>query len=358
MQKGRLSGLDALRGLAAIVVVLCHYTVGYSDVTGHPFHPSFTVPDGHYGVELFFIISGFVIFMTLDRCPHPYDFVASRISRLIPAFWTCMFLTATATVVLGLYWMPRLGVRSVVANMTMAPRLFGRPAIDPSYWTLAYELVFYVLAAIAFYGGGSRRTELFCAVWLLLSLASHLVGLEHIPERLNLLLALEWAPFFVIGVMLYRIRHAGRTRARILVLGAALAMCLFGPHWSFRPIHSVVFLGLIAVFTGLVWLGTMNGSPLARLLPLVFLGDISYSLYLIHQVIGFAVIERATPLGLSANVLVVVTTGLAVLLALAIGRVAEKPGQRLLRAVFARHRPRFVSKPRSPVEARARPPAP
>jgi peptidoglycan/LPS O-acetylase OafA/YrhL len=342
-QKGRLSGLDALRGLAAIAVVLHHYTVGFSEVTGLPFTPSFTVPDGHYGVELFFIISGFVIIMTLDRSPHPYDFVASRISRLIPAFWTCMFLTAAASVLLGMRWMPKLGLRSIVANMTMAPRLFGLPAIDPSYWTLAYELVFYVLAALAYYAGGRRRIAIFWSGWLALSVCSHLIGIERIPDTIKLLLALQWAPFFVIGVMLYRIRLEGWMAFEFLVLAAALTMCLFGPNWSFRAIHSGIFLALVATFTGLVWLGTMPDSPLARLLPLVFLGDISYSLYLIHQVIGFAFIERATRFEIGADWAVLLATCLAVLAAVGIGKLAEKPGQRMLRAAFARHRSKFVS---------------
>jgi len=62
----RLRGLDSLRGMAALAVVLYHYTFGYTQVVGrHMPGLDLIATDGHFGIYLFFIISGFVIFMTL-----------------------------------------------------------------------------------------------------------------------------------------------------------------------------------------------------------------------------------------------------------------------------------------------------
>ena len=83
--EGRLQELDALRGLAALVVVLFHYTSRYDVVFGHNSAPLVSAPWGHFGVNLFFGISGFVIFMTLGRTQTPADFIVSRFSRLYPA---------------------------------------------------------------------------------------------------------------------------------------------------------------------------------------------------------------------------------------------------------------------------------
>ena len=90
---GRVRELDVLRGLAAAAVVLFHYTVRYGALYGYPAPPSVRVPTGFYGVEVFFCISGFVIFMTLDRTRRPMDFVVSRVSRLWPAYIVAIAVT-------------------------------------------------------------------------------------------------------------------------------------------------------------------------------------------------------------------------------------------------------------------------
>lgn len=83
--KKRLIELDALRGIAALSVVIYHYTTRYNSLYGHD---SFL--DNNYfhycsqGVQLFFMISGFVIFLTLNHIKKPMDFVISRFSRLYP----------------------------------------------------------------------------------------------------------------------------------------------------------------------------------------------------------------------------------------------------------------------------------
>lgn len=74
---GRLQGLDALRGLAALAVVLFHYTARFDELFATTPQSSLSFPNGHYGVDLFFIISGFVIFMTLQRMRRPADFLVS-----------------------------------------------------------------------------------------------------------------------------------------------------------------------------------------------------------------------------------------------------------------------------------------
>jgi peptidoglycan/LPS O-acetylase OafA/YrhL len=80
----RLLELDVFRGLAALAVVLFHYTTVYERTYDHHDEMLFDFSLGHYGVQLFFIISGFVIFMTLNRTKSALDFVVSRFSRLYP----------------------------------------------------------------------------------------------------------------------------------------------------------------------------------------------------------------------------------------------------------------------------------
>lgn len=93
----RLAEVDALRGIAAMSVVLFHYTTRFTELFAPPYSPTISFQNGHYGVNLFFIISGFVIFMTLERTSKPMDFVISRFSRLFPAYWFAIFLTYSIT---------------------------------------------------------------------------------------------------------------------------------------------------------------------------------------------------------------------------------------------------------------------
>ena len=94
----RLLELDALRGLAALAVVLFHYTVYYGKTVDHADNPWFRFSYGHYGVMLFFMISGFVILMTLDRTKTVWDFAVARFCRLYPVYWAAMLFDFHAPV--------------------------------------------------------------------------------------------------------------------------------------------------------------------------------------------------------------------------------------------------------------------
>ena len=96
MGNKRITELDALRGFAAACVVIYHFTHRYNDMFQHSFHVPHWLHYGNLGVQLFFIISGFVIFLTLNRTQKATDFIVSRLSRLYPAYWVAIALTFTA----------------------------------------------------------------------------------------------------------------------------------------------------------------------------------------------------------------------------------------------------------------------
>ncbi len=90
----RFEELDVLRGVATVAVVVFHYSGQATRYfTGFPFHFKL----GEHGVQLFFGISGFVIFMTLEKTQRLRDFVVSRFSRLYPAYWTTLAILVAAT---------------------------------------------------------------------------------------------------------------------------------------------------------------------------------------------------------------------------------------------------------------------
>ncbi|HYC14622.1 MAG TPA: acyltransferase [Stellaceae bacterium] len=343
----RLRGLDALRGVAVSAVLLHHYTANYARVTERPLDTTLFLPDGHYGVELFFVISGFVIFMTLEHCRDALEFAVSRFARLVPAFLACLAISS-----LALWWIPIEGMQPLsaarlLANLTMMPKLFLEQPIDGVYWTLVHEIGFYCLAGAGFFLAGPKRVEPLCFAWLCVAFFCR-TGAVDVPFQLWILAGVQYAPQFTLGILVY-LWHAGRARpSTLILLGFALAICITGPVWSLRPISGPLYILVVAGATALVALGSRDGSFLGRIAPLVFLGDISYPLYLLHQNLGYIVIHHFTAWGSGADLAMLGATAFAVALAYAISRWVEKPARAWLRASLARppvHAPASAAPP-------------
>ena len=120
-----------------------HFTTRYQEQIGHVGGMPVDLLAGKYGVYLFFLISGFVIFMTLERTRTAADFVVSRFSRLFPAYWAAFLLTATVVYTVGLP-LQQLPASQALLNLTMVQEILGAEHLDGSYWTLQIELFFYV----------------------------------------------------------------------------------------------------------------------------------------------------------------------------------------------------------------------
>lgn len=325
---GRVIELDALRGLAALAVVAFHYTGFYDREVGH-LHPlGFEFPAGNYGVHLFFLISGFVIFMTLERTRTAMDFVVSRFSRLYPAYWTAIAITASVVYTIG---MPqqRLPLPDLLVNLTMIQQILGPEHLDGSYWTLEVELFFYAQMLLWFMLGQLRRIHWIIALWLAMAVGYAVTEQRHVHFSYTVreLLLLRHIPFFALGILFYRIhtRHAhpgelGRNLAMIV-------LCLLAIAVSKEPVYLVVAAVCTAIFAMFVagWLRWLDRPLFA------YLGTISYSLYLLHQAIGFALINLMERSGLHSWAAVAVALFAALTLASLLTWMVERPAMRAIR---------------------------
>lgn len=275
----RLTAVDSLRGLAALSVVLFHYTYNFDVKYGHS-SPVPSWPYGYFGVQLFFAVSGFVIFMTVDRSERLRDFVVSRFARLYPVYWVCVTTTWVVVLLIG----PsdrRVGVSTYLANLTMFQSFVGFRLVDGVYWTLRVELTFYLAIGIAFWLGWLRGKRLTALIifWLTLSLALRLSS-GSLPHGADLTVVTDalYAHLFVAGMCFYLAQSQGWSRLRLLGVLQAVPFAFLG-GW----IEGVVTIGLL----GLLWLAIADKLPVLRWAPLVWLGGISYALYLIHQNLGY-----------------------------------------------------------------------
>lgn len=325
----RLAQLDALRGIAALAVVLFHYTTRYDQLYGHPVAPLFSVPLGYLGVNLFFMISGFVIFMTLARTERATDFVVSRFSRLYPAYWGALLLTFTLTHAIGL---PdkTVGWEALLVNVTMVQGFFGVPHVDSVYWTLEVELLFYFWALLSYRLGATAglRNLLFACLALRLVYAGFAFFLHiDLPWMGQRWLLLPYICWFALGVAIYRLsREDARSRWDWALAGAALAVMAIADGVGWAALAVGFFLVLYGAARGR-W--TWLEHPL-----LLGLGAISYTLYLVHENIGWAVLRRLEAWGVEVNVAILLTIGLAMALAYGLTACVERPAMRWIRARY------------------------
>lgn len=321
----RVGELDALRGLAALGVVAFHYTTFYQQEQGHLQPLGFGFPAGNYGVHLFFLISGFVIFMTLERTRRAMDFAVSRFSRLFPAYWAAMAITAAVVYTVGLP-AQRIPPIDLAANLTMVQDLLGFLQLDGSYWTLQAELFFYVQMLFWFALGQLKRIHWIITAWLVMTVIHALTQQSHVHFSYTLreLLLLRHIPFFAMGILFYRLHtRSGDPRANAALIG--LALVAIGV--SYAPAYLLAGLACCAIFALFV-AGKLRGL---RAAPFVFLGGMSYSLYLLHQAIGFALIHRFEAAGVPSLVAVAATALAMLALAAALTYGVERPAMRGIR---------------------------
>ncbi|MEV4570647.1 acyltransferase [Nonomuraea sp. NPDC049419] len=358
-ENGRLAELDLLRFLAALAVVAFHYLVAYASVWGD--RPAELFPAlaplaglGILGVELFFIISGFVILMSVWGRGLG-AFARSRLVRLYPAYWLSL---AAIAVLYGLTAAkplnPKLSPAEYLVNATMFQRLFKITDASGVYWSLWAELRFYLLIAILVIVGVTyRRVLVFGGVWL----AAVVIARQLENPVVDEIVMPKYAPYFVAGMALYLIHKHGNAWLPWLYVLAG-----YGLSWesALGRVHSridaagfknmpvtdagvIVTITLVFAATALVALGLVRLRP-SRLLTA--LGGTTYPLYLFHSVIAVALIPLLVG-DLPPWAVVTITTLTAIVVSYLVYSFAERPIQRLLKP---RRSPQITSAPVVQVE--------
>lgn len=333
----RLRALDGLRLVAALAVCFYHYTAR-SDMTKHwGADPSDLFPRvssvaayGPIGVQLFFLISGFVICMSgWGRSVRA--FAASRVARVYPAYWVALGLLVAAMVV----WPQVSGTPradDVLVNLTLLQVPAGAPRILGVDWTLWVEAWFYVLFALAvlWRGGASRARVLrFCWVWLVASL---LVTSMEVP-LLDELLQPDYAPFFVGGMALYLVHRFGSTPGLWALVAVSFALGqrrvvvdLWHPGTDMYIQRSgIVVIGVVAASYLLVGAVALGWLGWARWRWLTTAGLLTYPFYLLHEHLGWYVITWLSDRGVDPHVVLVVTIAGMLGLAWLVHRLVERP---------------------------------
>ncbi|MFD5430245.1 acyltransferase family protein [Streptomyces sp. NPDC127084] len=358
-RRGRIAALDGLRLLAALMVVAYHYLAwrgSWPAPTEITFPTAFPFAVyGWLGVELFFLISGFVICMSCWGRSLG-DFFVSRVSRLYPAYWLAVLTTSAVLLLVPGGWDPHPWP-DILINLTMLNEPLGVRSVDAVYWTLFAELRFYLLFAIVAWRGLTyRRVVVFCCVWAVAGLAFHKTG----DEALRVMIMPTFCWYFIAGMafyLMYRFRPTPLLTGIVLVcFGASVSSARLVwrntldhfdrqiPFWPVALILVACFALMALVATGrLSW---MNWRWLG------YAGATTYPLYLLHEKIGWEIIGVLAPY-VPGYLLVGLLTACMLVAAYLVHRLVEKPvsgwlKHRLNRAVAESARQREDASQRTP----------
>jgi peptidoglycan/LPS O-acetylase OafA/YrhL len=346
----RVVELDVLRGLAALSVLLFHYLTRFGELHRDAQHPAIGWSLGSYGMQFFFMISGFVICMTLERTRRSLDFVVSRFSRLYPVYWASIIVT---TAVVWTFGLPGLEVplRDTIANLTMVQTMLGFQSVDGVYWSLLVELKFYIVMLVIFACGLLPTLRWLVLAWIPLAFAvNHAYAFTSYGHTLPIkalhgLMISDWMHLFAIGIVMYQRKKTGRFH---WVDCAIIGLCLIN-EYQHRLIHmydripgapdeppigpagSMLLVGALSVVLYALAAGRLRWLN-AR--PLLFLGAISYPLYLVHQHVGFVVLREFGQLGWDVHWGILVATIVAIVLASILHSLVEMPAMNAIRSRY------------------------
>lgn len=340
---GRLAALDGLRLLAALGVMAYHFLAmgtawGRSTVG---IFPTLHVPAsyGWLGVQLFFLISGFVICMSAWGRSLGQFFV-SRVVRLYPAYWFGVLVTGLVLLTWhGVHAAP--GLRDIMVNLTMLQEPLGRSDVDSVYWSLWIEVCFYLLFSFVVWRGLTyRRVLAFSMIWLVAAVLCY----QSQNPLLQTVVDSEYAPYFIAGMCFYLMHRFGANLVLLGMIGVCFTMgqieayqtylhterAVLGRAYAGWPVFALELLFFLLI--GAVALGWI---PAVRWKWLTLAGALTYPLYLLHEEIGWAVIDHFRG-RLSPSLLIGCVSAAMILLAWTVHRVVEKPVARVLKRAMNR----------------------
>ncbi|MCC6778988.1 MAG: acyltransferase [Hyphomicrobiales bacterium] len=320
------NAVHALRALATAMVFAAHMldsfnTYFYPDHAALNLAMPYVKRLGTFGVELFFVISGYVIMSSVDRYSLR-EFFLRRFIRIYPvfAFFTLLFFALNAV---SRAFPGKLSLVDLLLNLGFINIYLGTPALSPNAWSLTFEANFYLMAGL---GCAFLRTRRVAALVALAAAA------------LAFLAVFPIAAYFLVGCILYFVRRPTSALRSAVEVSVLLLWCLLaavvirtsdGPERASWAMNTLL-LGATGLF---FFLASGRGSVFASLAafrPVFFLGTISYSFYLAHPYAYFALrvgFQRtgleALPMGAAAAIYFPAMAGAALAFSYLIYRVLE-----------------------------------
>lgn len=300
---GRVLAMEGIRGLAILGVLAAHCTVLFRPWLGEGEWTRAVFLIGQTGVDLFFVLSGYLIYRLALEHRGPWRrFLARRARRIYPPYLAAFGLyLALAFALPRAERLPESGTALyVLQGLLLLPGLFDIRPLFAVAWSLSYEALYYLAAPLLVWVGALHRRPARVRAALIVALAAAYVAAVALwfPGRWPAVALSPWRHWrlllFPAGMLAWEAVQAGWLRGRAWQwAGAAAVAVVFGPSllWLANPAFQQPWPGLAGTLlmgaaAAVAFAAAFNGpGPLAWLLawtPLRWLGNLSYSLYLVH----------------------------------------------------------------------------
>ncbi len=329
-------------------MVVFHHVLDQSD----GFRAILPTQAGQAGVDLFFVISGFVmVYVTVDRERSASQFLAMRAARIIPVYW---FYTLAAALLMllipSIFRANELSVRHVVLSLLFVPHETASAGVSPIIkqgWTLNYEVFFYVLFAIAMAFSARRRVSYAVGVLVVFAVVGYWMLFAGISLGTADFYFQNIVLEFAFGMLIAQAFLNGLLERLRSSFGAVVAVAGFVAMFALDPIYTAanrsLVYGLPAAAIVVGALAFEGGVRSIRVPLLQFAGDASYSIYLVH---GFPVallrtLWRHGPLPMAGAPSLLLFLFIALLMVMLLGAMSyyaiERTSLKYLRRLIQRY---------------------
>lgn len=292
----RLALLDYGRFFAVVIVVLFHYTfngIANGKISSVSHIPSLAevTKYGYLGVELFFMISGYVIFFSA-RHATAAKFAVSRAVRLYPAYWFAVLFTS----LFALHWggeLMAVDPTQILVNLSMFQYYLGVDHVDGVYWTLVFEITFYAAIFVLLFCGLQDKLNSIIICWPILFFIGLLLNVQHMPYMGN------YYYYFCAGALFAILKEKFSWPAALSLL-ICYVFCLFFSAGKAETLSaergfefSPVVIGVAITCFFILFAGQNTEKAQGISLPYSSLaGALTYPVYLIHAHFGYMLISR------------------------------------------------------------------
>lgn len=330
----RIVEFDLLRGLSALLIVLYHYTTRYNDIFGHIKPYPVNVWFGSMGVCVFFSLSGFLIAAHTQNTlgfSGALKFALKRMIRLYPSYWCCIILTSCVAALL--LPVKLLSISDILVNFTMLQSFLGVKSVDGAYWTLQIEILFYAVIGLLILLRQMKNIRILALIWIISSVFLNLfemyVSDTKIVHFFQLLFITKYFHMFGLGIFFCHLSTAVSKKQMIISI-AGLLLCLVSHFILYNISYNIFYWILLGIYLFILWNRRFSKHPfrfesIRWLKPVYFISGISYPLYLVHQYVGYAIIQKLEGVGLTSEFMLLIPITVSILLAWLIHKFVEKP---------------------------------
>jgi peptidoglycan/LPS O-acetylase OafA/YrhL len=321
-----INSIDFLRAIAAVAVCIFHLANGYL----HAGNPIFDIfKEGHLGVEVFFVITGFLVPYSLFRKGYEmtkgfWQYMLDRVLRLHPAYLAavaiCILQEYIGTFFGRSFWVQW---QDVFWHLFYLPPYVGRPWLLILFWTLAIQFQFYILFGLLYYF--FMHPQKYVRILVIVTFMALNFFLDDLKYN-------NYLPYYMVifipGILLFQKQQGLWTTWEFWLLLAIDCYILYDQRFEslLRP-AAVLFAICIILYTNI-------NQPIWK-----WLGMISYALYLIHLPVGWsfmAVIQRYTQSELYLSLALLIAVGISIGLAYLFYLFIEKPSQEWAKQILKR----------------------